>query len=108
MKDRVKLRVSYHKPTRSFDDKTKFSRARQKEQELKEDDYMGRFSCGEVTFIDKEGKWVDLIGDPRVKALGKFYRREDLGDLVPFVLGYGRIKHEDVNWDTVRESTKML
>ena len=63
---------------------------------------MSKVSIGDVTFRSKTtGKYVMLMGDPRIEALRKFYRREDLGDLQPFVFGpRGDITWDDVYWES--------
>lgn len=67
-----------------------------------------RLTIGDVTFMRRsaEDEIVEarLYGDERVRALRAFYRREELGDLVPWALpalgGQGAVKWEDVRWDT--------
>lgn len=64
---------------------------------------MIKFGIGAVTFRSiSAGKYVSLMGDERQQTLWKFYRHQDLGDLEPFVFGYGPITHDDVAWATMR------
>lgn len=64
------------------------------------------FSIGAVGFMMKGCRiQADLIGPPRVDALRKFFRKQPvmditLGELIPFVFGYGEIRHDQVNWST--------
>ncbi len=64
------------------------------------------FTIGAVTFKMKDcGIHVNLIGPPRVDALRMFCRKQQvmdvtLGELIPFVFGYGTIRHDQVNWAT--------
>lgn len=63
---------------------------------------MHKYTCGAVGFR-KDGKWVELMGEERIEALRKFYRREDLDGLIPFVTGYGEVKWEKVDWHSCGE-----
>ena len=64
------------------------------------------FPIGAVSFkVKDDGIWADLMGPPRVEALQKLYRKQPvmdatLGELVPYVFGYGPITWDQVNWET--------
>ncbi|KKM97141.1 hypothetical protein LCGC14_1171100 [marine sediment metagenome] len=65
------------------------------------------FPIGAVGFKMKDGAIAAdcLMGPPRVDALRKFFRKQPvinstLGELIPFVRGYGTIRHDQVNWST--------
>ncbi len=58
-----------------------------------------RYNIGEVVFRD-DGTYVTLMFQDRLDALRKFYRKENLESLEPFVFGVGPIQHSDVRWDS--------
>ena len=76
-----------------------------------------KYNIGDVVFA-KDGKYIqDLLGNPRVELLTKFYNHEPLpqGVTVWAMNGHGYLmqedlQHEDVNWDTsgipVKEGTQ--
>lgn len=49
-------------------------------------------------------RYVCRIGPPRVKLLRAFFQGETLGDMVPFVFGFGPVAHDEVDWTTAGEA----
>ena len=61
-----------------------------------------QYAIGDVGFRKPaDRKWHDVMGPERIALLRAFYRRIPLPDgIVPWVWGFGEIKHENVRWDT--------
>lgn len=61
-----------------------------------------QYEIGAVEFrVPAERRWHHVMGPERVALLQTFYRREPLPDgIVPWVWGFGEVKHENVRWDT--------
>ena len=58
-----------------------------------------RYSIGAVSLF-QDGKDTGLMGEPRVAALTRLYRGEDIAPLQPFVYGHGPITRDEINWET--------
>ena len=65
-----------------------------------------QFSIGEVHFRRKGVDWQHQpSGKERVELLRLFYHRNgDLNGFTPYVVDYGAVTWEDVNWSTAGAS----